>query len=138
MSTALKLPFPTTLSPTMGDRLFSLMQGAFSVLNVINPEATESCWLCLAVAPPYYEGIAVLGQIIFTSDHTQCPWGTQSKLTLTEVSGFGVCLGHVAPTHQHLCNQTLPITTTQETHYLLSYNDRWWACSTGLTPFIST
>ena len=136
--TALQTTFPTTLSPTTGDRLFSLIQGAFSVLNVTNPEATESCWLCLAMAPPYYEGIAVLGQIIYTSDHTQCRWGTQSKLTLTEVSGSGICLGRVPPTHQHLCNQTLPVNTAQDTQYLLPSNDSWWACSTGLSPCVST
>lgn len=44
-----------------GDRLFNLIQGAYSALNTTQPNMTEDCWLCLVANPPYYEGIAILG-----------------------------------------------------------------------------
>lgn len=128
----------STPPPTTGDRLFGLVQGAFLALNATNPDATESCWLCLAMGPPYYEGIASLGEVTYTSNHTWCRWGTQGKLTLTEVSGRGLCIGRVPPTHQHLCNQTLSVNSSRDHQYLLPFNHSWWACSTGLTPCLST
>ncbi|KAK1338205.1 hypothetical protein QTO34_001319, partial [Cnephaeus nilssonii] len=100
--------------PSTGQKLFNLIQGAFSVLNASNPNLTESCWLCLASSPPYYEGIAFSGTFNNTTSHDSCSWGSNSKLTLTEVSGHGTCLGTV-PT-----------------------NRGWWACSTGLTPCVSS
>nr|AAC80265.1 envelope protein [Gibbon ape leukemia virus] len=124
--------------PTSGDRLFGLVQGAFLTLNATNPGATKSCWLCWGMSPPYYEGIASSGEVAYTSNHTRCHWGAQGKLTLTEVSGLGSCIGKVPLTHQHLCNQTLPINSSKNHQYLLPSNHSWWACSTGLTPCLST
>ena len=45
-------PEQVELSPTR-QRLLGLLQGAFSVLNGTNPNATKSCWLCLTSGPPY-------------------------------------------------------------------------------------
>ncbi|XP_062947204.1 solute carrier family 23 member 2 isoform X1 [Cynocephalus volans] len=128
----------STPLPTTGDRLFGLIQGAFLALNNTNPNATESCWLCLAMGPPYYEGAAFPGEPIYTSNYSQCRWGAQGKLTLTEVSGSGLCVGKVPPTHQRLCNQTHSINSTGNNQYLLPSNHSWWACNTGLTPCLST
>ena len=125
-------------APTTGGRLFNLIQGAFTALKVTNPDATTSCWLCLAMGPPYYEGTAIPGTPTSTMDHNQCPWGTKSKLTLTEVSGSGLCIGRVPPTHQHLCNISMTLNTSEADQYLLPSNNSWWACSTGLTPCVST
>ena len=137
-------PFLTTTLPTLathslttGDRLFGLIQGAFFALNATYPEATRSCWLCLAAGPPYYEGTAVPGAITKTSNPHHCPWGAQSKLTLSEVSGYGLCLGTVPPSHQHLCNFTQTLNNMESNQYLLPSNNSWWACSTGLTSCIS-
>nr|BAN63360.1 envelope glycoprotein [Koala retrovirus] len=131
-------PAPSTPSPTTGDRLFGLVQGAFLALNATNPEATESCWLCLALGPPYYEGIATPGQVTYASTDSQCRWGGKGKLTLTEVSGLGLCIGKVPPTHQHLCSLTIPLNVSHTHKYLLPSNHGWWACSSGLTPCLST
>lgn len=128
----------TSPIPSTGDRLFGLIQGAFLALNATNPEATASCWLCLAMGPPYYEGIASRGEATYTSDFTRCRWGARGKLTLTEVSGQGLCIGKVPLTHQHLCNSTLTISTSPSHQYLLPANHSWWSCSTGLTPCLST
>ncbi|XP_037066945.1 LOW QUALITY PROTEIN: MLV-related proviral Env polyprotein-like [Peromyscus leucopus] len=119
-----------------GSRLLSLIQGAHLTLNLTAPNWTRSCWLCLVSNPPYYEGVAVLGNF---TNHTSPPHGCsqapQHKLTLSEVSGTGTCVGTVPTTHQALCN------TTQQmvggSYYLASPNGTYWACSSGLTQCIS-
>ena len=47
-------PTSSTTPPDTENRLFSLVQGAFLVLNRTNPNITQSCWLCYASNPPYY------------------------------------------------------------------------------------
>lgn len=58
--------------PSTGQRLLDLVQGAFLALNRISPNVTESCWLCLAASPPYYEGTATLGSFKITTSHESC------------------------------------------------------------------
>lgn len=123
---------------TNGQRLFNLVEGAFHALNDTNPATTESCWLCLTVAPPYYEGIALNGTLYNTTAHHACSWGTEKKLTLTEVTGSGLCLGTPPSSHKHLCDRTVLGFRTATTHYLVPESNRWWACNTGLTPCVST
>lgn len=132
-STTLTLPVPST-----GQRLLNLIQGAFKVLNGTRPNMTESCWLCLSSGPPYYEGIATMGTFNSTTSHNACTWDSKKKLTLTEVSGQGVCLGNPPAGYKHLCNQTLKSPKTVVNNYLVPEIDKWWACGSGLTPCIST
>ncbi|AAC31806.1 envelope glycoprotein [Mus dunni endogenous virus] len=130
----------TLASPPLLDtenRLVSLVQGAFLVLNRTNPNMTQSCWLCYASNPPYYEGIAQTRTYNITSDHSQCLWGENRKLTLTAVSGNGLCLGQVPQDKWHLCNQTQNIRPNKGGQYLVPPIDTVWACNTGLTPCIS-
>lgn len=133
---------PTTISsdPSTGQRLFNLIRGAFYALNSTDPDATTDCWLCLSSVPPYYEGIALNGEFNTTTSHASCSWGTEKKLTLTEVSGKspGLCIGTPPPSHQHLCNRTHPVSRTSTNHYLVPTPVGWWACNTGLTPCVST
>ena len=131
---------PTLASPPpLGteDRLVSLVQGAFLVLNRTNPNMTQSCWLCYASSPPYYEGIAQIRTYNTTSDHSQCLWGENRKLTLAAVSGRGLCLGRVPQDKGHLCNQTQNIQSSKSGQYLVPPLDTVWACNTGLTPCVS-
>ena len=101
---------PTTPSPPETEnRLFSLVQGAFLVLNRTNPNITQSCWLCYASSPLYYAGIAQVRTYNKTADHSQCPWGENRKVTLAAVSGSRLCLGQVPHGRRHLCDQTQPI-----------------------------
>lgn len=104
-------PGNSSQTPGTGDRLLDLVQGAYLTLNYTDPNKTQECWLCLISRPPYYEGIAVLGNY---SNHTsapqRCAGPSQHKLTLSEVSGRGLCVGVVPPTHQALCNTTQNIT----------------------------
>lgn len=64
--------------------------------------------------------------------------GTKGKLTLIKVAGKGTCLGALPKSHQYLCNQTLPSPRAGVNYYLISPTDGWWACSTSLTPCVST
>uniref|UniRef100_A0A7N9CAW0 Envelope polyprotein n=1 Tax=Macaca fascicularis TaxID=9541 RepID=A0A7N9CAW0_MACFA len=120
----------------IGDRLLNLIKGSYFALNQTKPEFTSSCWLCLATGPPYYEGIASTNNFTNSANPTGCAWEQQRKLTLAEVSGSGTCIGQVPPSHQHLCNVTLTVPSSN--HYLVPSETDWWACNTGLTPCIST
>uniref|UniRef100_A0A8C9CKA7 Envelope protein n=1 Tax=Phocoena sinus TaxID=42100 RepID=A0A8C9CKA7_PHOSS len=121
---------------TPRDRMLSLVQAAFEVLNATNPEATKSCWLCYAAPPPYYDAIGYNANYSNVNTPDQCRWKQEgnSKLTLASVLGNGTCVGTPYLSHRHLCtNLSLP----QGSGYLLPPPDGWWACNTGLTPCIS-
>ncbi|XP_012892230.1 PREDICTED: MLV-related proviral Env polyprotein-like [Dipodomys ordii] len=125
------LPTPIVGQSHTNDRLFNLILGAYIALNASDANKTRNCWLCLASNPPYYEGIAFDDSFtnVSTPD-TRCQ--TQPhRLTLSEVSGAGLCLGKVPATHQHLCNKT--ISTLGPRGFLLPPTGSYWACSTGLT-----
>ena len=51
-------------------------------------------------------------------------------LTIQTISGQGTCLGKVPLSHQHICNQNTPMVHSK---YVISPEQSWWACSTGLT-----
>uniref|UniRef100_A0A8I5QZM8 Uncharacterized protein n=1 Tax=Papio anubis TaxID=9555 RepID=A0A8I5QZM8_PAPAN len=122
--------------PEIENRLLNLIKGSYLALNQTRPEFTSSCWLCLATGPPYYEGIASTAKFINSTNPTGCAWEQRNKLTLAEVSGSGTCIGQVPPSHQHLCNVTLAVPSSN--HYLVPSEADWWACNTGLTPCVST
>lgn len=132
----LEAPTATTF-PQTGQRLLNLVQGALSVIKT-SLDLIKSCWLCLASGPPYYEGTAVLGGFNSTTTHEACMWGQHHKITLTQVSGFGTCIGTRPQNHQHLCNETLKSHKTSDTRYLFPGLHKWWACNTGLIPCVST
>lgn len=121
-----KAPQGTTLplsSPGLGDRLLNLIKGSYFALNQTRPESTSSCWLCLATAPPYYEGIASTNNFTNSTNPTGCAWDQHKKLTLAEVSGSGICIGKVPTSHQHLCDKTLTVPSSN--HYLVPSGTDW-------------
>lgn len=128
---------PPSQQPGTGDRLLNLVDGAYQALNLTSPDKTQECWLCLVAGPPYYEGVAVLGTYSnHTSAPANCSVASQHKLTLSEVTGQGLCVGAVPKPHQALCNTTQ--TSSRGSYYLVAPTGTMWACSTGLTPCIST
>jgi hypothetical protein len=134
-------PYQETTTPLLlgtGDPMLILLDGAFSVLNRTNPNVTHLCWLCFASSPPYYEGIAQIRSYNQTSDHSACSWGDGHKLTLSTVSGEGLCLGKFPQEHRSFCNQTISTLSSDKDLYLAPPSDTVWACNTGLTPCIST
>lgn len=95
---------------------------------------THPCWLCLSDWPPFYEGLAVVGNMSNQSTHNQCHWQHlgMARLTVPSVSRQGLCIGTVPAQYRPLCNQTITNTSTYE--HLVPPNGTWWACQTGLTP----
>ena len=122
--------------PGTGDRLYDLVLGAYLILNVTNPNKTQDCWLCLVSSPPYYEGVAILGNYTnqTTAPHS-CTAIPKHKLTLSEVSGKGLCIGSIPRTHQTLCTKEQGVYSGS--YYLAAPNGTYWACNTGLTPCVS-
>lgn len=105
------------------------------MLNRSDPNLTQECWLCLVSTPPYYEGLAVLGNFSnHTSPPVSCYPSVQHKLTLSEVSGQGLCVGTIPTANQPLCNSTASL--NPGSYYLAGPNSTLWACNTGLTPCI--
>lgn len=51
----------TPQPPGTGDRLINLVTGVYLALNYSDPSKTQEYCLCLVSSPPYYEGVAVLG-----------------------------------------------------------------------------
>lgn len=127
---------PTTHAPGTGDRLLNLVKGAYLTLNYSDPFRTQECWLCLVSSPPYYEGVAVLGNYTNqTIAPERCSASLNHRLTLPEVTGQGLCIGTVPPTHQALCNVTRKAPTGK--YYLAAPPGTYWACNIGLTSCIS-
>lgn len=130
---------PSALAPTpipvRGQ--VALIQGSFNTLNQTNPSLTTDCWLCVSASPPYYEGIAFIGNYsnLTGNQHSSCPWGEHRKLTLPEVSGVGLCIGRVQNQWKHLCNSTLR-TLPEGDYYLKPPTEGWWVCNTGISPCI--
>lgn len=134
-SSSTTTPQTTDRSGT-GDRLLNLVQGAYLALNLTNPDRTQECWLCLVSRPPYYEGVAIQGNYTnSTSAPAGCTANPQHKLTLSEVSGRGLCIGTIPQSHQTLCNSTETI--AKGSYYLAAPTGTYWACNTGLTPCVS-
>lgn len=115
--------------------LFNLIQGAYATLNRSSPIMTKECWLCLVSLPPYYEAIAVTRNFSNSTVAPQQCLTPQHKLTLSEVSGHGLCVGQPSDTHQALCNSTLAIFISN--YYLTAPKGAYWACNSGLTTCIS-
>ncbi|KAF0879880.1 ENV1 protein, partial [Crocuta crocuta] len=111
------------------------MTYTYQVLNESRPNLTMSCWLCFNPKPPYYEGIAFLGNYSVTNRVQECCWQQtgQILLTLQSVTAQDLCPGHVPATHQHLCDRTDQISSPG---YLIPPKQGWWACTTGLTPCV--
>lgn len=125
----------TKTPPSPREPLLHVMEQAFLLLNNTQPNITEKCRLCYDIMPPYYEGIAFLGEYNVSADYTKCRLGQGGKrqLTLMSVTGTGTCLGQVPASHQYLCNQTY---SAYSSLYYVPPDNGWWACSTGLTPCV--
>lgn len=60
------------------DPIFDMIVSTYRGLNSTHPDLTSSCWLCYGIKPPYYEGMAVLGNYIQT--RPQClPMAAKSR-----------------------------------------------------------
>ncbi|NXA30621.1 ENV2 protein, partial [Ibidorhyncha struthersii] len=76
--------------------LWKLMQASYLVLNKTNPNLTKHCWLCYGIKPPFYEAVGVIEKprCMNGTNPAQCIWDTEKHgITLTQVTGKGVCVG---------------------------------------------
>uniref|UniRef100_A0A8C9AUF4 Uncharacterized protein n=1 Tax=Prolemur simus TaxID=1328070 RepID=A0A8C9AUF4_PROSS len=118
-----------------GDPLWKTLTAAYEALNRSNPNATEACWLCYDIRPPFYEAVGV-----------HCTWDCTCPLLhvglqrpRADTSGShrnGTCVGKVAPSHAQICAKVHPsVNPTGGTKWLVPALNGWWVCSkTGLTP----
>ncbi|NWV22224.1 ENV1 protein, partial [Origma solitaria] len=73
-----------------------MLQASYGVLNLTHPELTKECY---SIKPPYYEAIGHSGKIRKKNgtNPLECKWGDQENstpgITLTSVTGKGVCIG---------------------------------------------
>lgn len=138
-------PFQPTILPGPPDSsqlIVDLINASLEALRDKNSTAHQECWICFSPIPPFYEGIATLEPPLFTNDsgallHTQDPF---TALTLTSISGLGLCL--IGPAMRPptslipICNQTMTINHTFS--YVLAASGTYFACSSGLTPYVFT
>jgi len=82
----------------------------------------------------------VVGDFIPINDSHHCRWqpGEWNGLSLSQVSGLGLCVGgsHLPTMYSQLCNQT--IAPDKYSQYLLPQNDTCWICLDGLIPCLTT
>ncbi|XP_052494354.1 MLV-related proviral Env polyprotein-like [Budorcas taxicolor] len=132
------LQLTRTDPPETQEPLWALVKETYEALNHSNPNATQSCWLCYTLRPPYYEavGLNATYNLSILSNPLQCSWGDRKVgLTLQEVWGSGTCLGMVPTDKQTLCAQTDDDTNFTNKTYVIPETGGWWVCSqTGLTP----
>lgn len=122
--------------PNIKNLILTLINQTLLTFNLTDPKLVEDCWLYCHSQPPFYEGIAVVGDFIPINDSRHCRWqpGEWNGLCLSQVSGLGLCVGESR--YSHLCNQT--IVPDKYSQYLLPQNDTWWICLDGLSPCLTT
>lgn len=121
--------------------ILSILNASASALllqeQINNSSKYVECWMCFSASPPFYEGIALFGEFIY-SNESNVLYGGSLGFTLTEVSGVGSCIlgEHMLPPHQllEICNHTLVVNKHHE--YLLAPNHTYLACSSGLTTYV--
>lgn len=121
--------------------ILSILNASASALllqeQMNNSSKYVECWMCFSASPPFYEGIALFGEFIY-SNESNVLYGGSLGFTLTEVSGVGSCIlgEHMLPPHQllEICNHTLVVNKHHE--YLLAPNHTYLACSSGLNTYV--
>uniref|UniRef100_A0A8C3QG78 Envelope protein n=1 Tax=Cyanoderma ruficeps TaxID=181631 RepID=A0A8C3QG78_9PASS len=114
-----------------------MLYAAFLSLNALQPNLTESCWLCYDSRPSFYEGIGSNRTFQYSQEASpkQCRWDTPSKgITLGIISGHGVCIGNKStkPQNTELCKS--PVKLDKQKEWAIPAPGNMWPChTTGLT-----
>ena len=56
-----------------------------------NQTGFKDCWMCFDASPPFYEGIAIYGNPIFTSDAKKS-YLDKLEITIIDLAGMGSCI----------------------------------------------
>ena len=92
-----------------------MINASLQAIHEANSTLARDCWICYLSQPPFYEGIALFGEVIATNDTSFLRWHLESKegLTLGQISGIGLCLlgPQMLPPSPlfEVCNQTLAL-----------------------------
>lgn len=85
----------------------------------------------------HYKGMAIMSSYsVYTTAPLGCTSPPENSMTLSEVSGKGLCLGNVPTTYQALCH--IIEKPSAKSYYLAAPSGAYWACGTGLTPCVSS
>lgn len=62
-----------------------MLTGAYEALNRSDPEATEACWLCYDIRPPFYEAVGLAASFIQSGEasRTSCKWDRKGPGLIT-------------------------------------------------------
>ena len=99
-----------TASSVTQDPLWAIVNATFMALNHTDPNATQSCWLCYNLCPPFYEAVGLNVSYNLSSDPNppQCQWEEHKiGLMMEEVWRQAVCLGTVPKDKTSICAQTI-------------------------------
>lgn len=128
--------------PDSSKLIVALINASLEAIRGKNSTAYQECWVCFSPTPPFYEGIATFDPPLFTNDTQLLLQAHEptTALTLATISGLGLCLlGPAMIPPENLipvCNQTIIINNTFS--YLLAANGTYFACSSGLSPYLFT
>lgn len=87
--------------------------------------------------PSPFKGMAIMSSYsVYTSAPLGCTSPPENSMTLSEVSGKGLCLGNIPITYQTLCHVIEK--PSIRSYYLAAPPGAYWVCGTGLTPCVSS
>jgi len=94
----------------------------------------------ITLSHPFMRELLFLARFFPTNDSRHCRWqpGELNDLSLSQVSGLGLCVTLITPPLQYAHLYNLTLAPGKNSQYLLSPNDAWWVCLYGLTPCLST
>ena len=79
-----------------------------------NQTGFKDCWMCFDASPPFYEGIAIYGNPIFTNDAEEL-YLDKLEITITDLSGMGSCICSSKMRFplelEDICNDTIIVET---------------------------
>jgi hypothetical protein len=125
--------------PSSAELIVTMINASLQAIREANSTLARDCY---SSQPPFYEGITLFGKVIASNDTSLLRWHLEYKegLTLGQISSIGLCLlgPQMLPPSLlfEVCNQTLAVNDTFQ--YVMTSNDTYLACSSGLTTFIVT
>ena len=118
LGTTILQPILPVGSPSSSELILSLVNALIATMHAANATQYEECWMCFSPQHPFYKREATFVLIIAINDSNRLRWNPKNhdRLTLSQVSGLGLCLlgPSTLPPQAFLevCNQTIIINAT--------------------------
>jgi hypothetical protein len=76
--------------PSSAELIVTMINASLQAIHEASSTLARDCWICYASQPPFYEGIALFGEVIATNDTSFLRWHPESKegLNLSQISAF--------------------------------------------------